>query len=246
MAPFRPMPAEYDHHKALTDFDWHGAIRMMSDSVQRSCGCPVQVLTDVDTDLPFDCLQYVTRHRRLMLWYLEIAAVYLESDAFDRDTVMLDSDQLVYGDLARWFVSYMDLGVLVRELSPKDPNGFPILNGVQWWAHRAKPRLAAFYRRALAVAESLPDEKIAWGADTIALQHLLAPLAPIGFLAQRAGLTVRFIDADDVLERLSSVQIRQLQTGRRIERTRDVTCFRNMRKLFMKDFYDATLSGVPA
>jgi hypothetical protein len=238
------MPAEYDHHKALMDFDWHGAIRMMSDSVARSCGQSVQVLTDVDTDLPFDCLKYVTTHRRLMLWYLEIAAVYLASDDFDRDTIALDSDQLVFGDLARWFAPLMDLGILARPLPPKDPEGFTILNGVQLWSHRAKPALAAFYRQALALAETLPEDVIAWGADTVALQMLLDPVVDyLGAIVPRAGLRVRLLAADDVLERLSSTQIRHLQSGERITRTRDVLDFRNMRKRFMKEFYAATFAA---
>ncbi len=237
------MPAESVHHQALTDFDWMGAIRMLSDSVARACGVTVQVLTDVDTELPFPCLQYVTHHRRLMLWSLEMAACYLASEAFDRDTVMLDADQLVYRDLSRWFLPSVDLGVLVRPLPPRDPDGFPLLNGVQFWAVRGKDRLAACYREALALAESMTEPEIAWGADTLALQRLLAPLDPIGAIVERAGLTVHFIPADEVSERPTIAQIRQLTTTGTVTHARAVVDFRNMRKRYMPTFYAATIGA---
>lgn len=241
VAPFFPLPAEYAHHKALSDFDWIGAIRMLFDSARRSCGAvPMHVITDVSADLPLSTLRYVTHHRRLMLWYLEAAVCYLESDDFDRDTVMLDSDQLIYGDLSKWFTPDMDLGILARELPPKDPNGYRILNGVQFWAHRGKVKLSDFYRQALELAQTLPEETIAWGADTVVLERLLDPLE-IGITSDRAGLRVRFIESKDVLERPTRRQLFQLRAGLPIDRTRDVSCFRNMRKLYMKDYYRATV-----
>lgn len=240
VAPFRPMPAECEHHKALPDFDWIAAIRMMRHSVERACGTSVAVLTDVDTTLPFTMLRYVTIHRRLMLWYVEICLAYLRSDDFDRDTIMLDSDQLVFGDLARWFAPTMDLGLLVRPPPPREKNGYRILNGVQWWPVQAKAKLVAFYRQALAIAESLPEAQIAWGADTIALQELIQPYA-IGSTVERAGVRVRMIPADDVLERCSSEQIHRIRRGQTPIPTRDVTDFRNRRKSFMADFYRATV-----
>lgn len=240
VAPFRPMPAECDHHKALPDFDWIAAIRMMRASAEKACGVPVQVLTDVDTALPFPLLQYVTHHRRLMLWYLEICLAYLASDDFDRNTIMLDSDQLVFGDLARWFEPTMDLGLLVRPPPLRDKGGFLILNGVQFWSIHAKPQLVEFYQRALAIAKALPEEQIAWGADTIALQALIEPYA-IGQTVTRAGVRVRMIYADSVLERCSRDQIRAIRDGQPPMPQRDVTDFRNRRKEFMADFYAATV-----
>jgi len=248
VAPFFRLPAEYAHHKALVDFDWMDAIRMLFDSARRSCGpVPMQVITDVTAgDMPMPTLRYVTHHRRLMLWYLEAACCYLESDDFDRDTVMLDSDQLIYGDLAKWFTPEMELGILARELPPKDPNGYRILNGVQFWAHRGKTTLAAFYRAALALAQTLPEETIAWGADTVVLERLLDPLQ-IGWTVHRAGLRVRFIESKDVLERVTKRQLYQMRAGGPVQVTRDVSCFRNMRKLHMRDFYRATIGSlVPA
>ena len=248
VAPYRPFPtnASMPHAHVLDGgFDWIEAIRMLTASVERSCGVSVDVLTDVDTSLPLpSVLQFTTRHRRLMLWYLEIAACYLESPSFDRDTVALDSDQLVFGNLARWFAPYMDLGILVRPY-PKGVPSFAILNGVQFWAVRAKPRLIAFYRRALEVAEQLPERDLEWGADTIALERLLSPLsvddAEIGKddrIVNRAGVAARLIPDGDILERLSSVQVRQVLLRKRLVRSRDVLDFRSTRKRFMTSAYD--------
>lgn len=240
VAPFRPMQAECEHHKALPNFDWIAAIRMMRASVERACRASVQVLTDVDTTLPFPMLRYDTTHRRLMLWYLEVCLAYLASDDFDRDTVMLDSDQLVFGDLTRWFEPSMDLGLLVRPQPPNDERGYCILNGVQWWAVQAKSKIIAFYRQALTIAESLPEHNLIWGADTIALQELLKPYA-IGSTVERAGARVRMIFADSVLERCSRAQIHKIRDGQAPVVGRDVVDFRNHRKEFMADFYACTI-----
>lgn len=241
VAPFRPFPPEAGHHIELADFDWMDAIRMMSESARLACGCDVRILTDFDTELPFPTFKYASTHRRLMLWYLEIAALYLESDDFDCDTVMLDSDQLVYGNLAGWFSSNVDLGICIRK-PPKDAPGLPILNGVQFWSVRAKPRLAAFYRRALEIATTLPEKDLIWGADTEALRILLEPLAP--GLWQREGLAVRLIDSNEIIQALSSGQIRALDAGKLTRPARPVLCFRNLRKPFMRPVFEATLASL--
>jgi hypothetical protein len=239
VAPFRPFPPEATHHQQLAAFDWIAAIRMLSHSAALACQCPVQVLTDADTDLPVPTLRYVTTHRRLMLWSLEIAVRYLESDDFDRDTVMLDCDQLIYGDLARWFLPTADLGVLVRW--PR-PSGLPLLNGVQWWAYRGKDRLAAFYRRVLADAETLIEEQIRWGADTIALAARLEPLAP--GLHARDGLSVAQIDSRQVLHAFSFEEMHWLAAGRLPWPTWAVLDFRGAkRKPYMPAVYEATIGA---
>lgn len=243
VAPFRPFPPEAEHHELFADFDWMEAIRMMSASAARVCRCPVHVITDVDTTLPMPALHYVTTRRRLMLWYLEIAACYLESPDFDRDTVMLDSDQLVYLDLSRWFTPGVDLSLLLRRHLPKgDASSFPILNGVQFWSHRAKPRLARFFRHVLAIAETLSEEQLVWGADTTALVRVLAPL-DIG-LCQREEMTVRMLDAKDVLRVLSSSDIDAIHAGRAgsITARAAVLDFRYRRKPFMKPVFEATVA----
>jgi len=243
VAPFRPFPPEAPHHRALSAFDWIDAIRMMAHSAELACRCPVHVITDVDTDLPWPvpCLRYPTHARRLMLWYLEAAACYLASDDFDRDTVALDADQLVYQDLARFFRKDADLGILIRPPSLKGEM-LPIFNGVQFWPLRGRDRLAAFYRRALAIAATLPEALIAWGADTIALAQLLEPLAP--GVEPRGDLVVELIDSRRILSALSRTQIRWLVAGRlgRFHQTAPVMDFRSTRKVFMRRVYEATIA----
>lgn len=238
VAPFRPFPLEAPHHLDQPAFDWMRAIREMTASVHATHpGADVQVLTDVDTALPMPSLKYVTQTRRLMLWYLEVCACYLESADFDRDTIMLDSDQLIYGDLSPWLSSPTELGIMVRR-PPKDGPGFPILNGVQFWPLRGKGKLGAFYRQALAIAEALPETDILWGADTVALERLLSPLTP--GLVHRAGLRVRLIWSKDVIAALSGGQIRQLEAGKPIHPACAVLDFRNTRKPFMPVAFAAT------
>jgi hypothetical protein len=139
VAPFRPFPPESDLHKQMPDFDWIDAIRLLQASVEQSCpSATFHVITDADTDLPLPTLQYVTTRRRLMLWTLEACLRYLASDDFDRDTVMLDCDQLVYGDLSHLVSANVDLMVCIRpvEKQRKNPTAMPILNGVQVWRRR--------------------------------------------------------------------------------------------------------------
>lgn len=241
VAPFRPFPPESELHRSLASFDWIDALRMCVDSAASSCGCPVHAITDVETTLPVPMLRYETRERRLMLWTLEACACYLASDDFDRDTVMLDVDQLVVRDLAPFFPS-ADLGVLMRP-TPKHSVGEPLLNGVQFWSVAAKPRLATFYRAVLARARQLPEADICWGADTIALRQALEPLA-IG-QQDRQGLSVEMIHFGTVLEAWSTEQRAALAAGQLIGPTRPVVDFRWKRKLSMRSVYDA-IFGVRA
>ena len=62
----------------------------------------------------------------------------------------------------------------------------------------------------------------------------------------RAGVTVRFIPADAILERFNAVQVRQLADRRSFTRTRPVLDFRNMQKRYMADAYAAMFGEVLA
>lgn len=242
VAPFRPFTPEIGHHATYGLAWWMEAIGMMARSAHAACQSRVHVLTDVDTDLPFRTLHYRTRERRLMLWYLEIAAAYLASADFNDDTVMLDSDQLVYGDLRRWFARLefgVDLALLVRR-PPKNGRGFPIINGVQFWPLRGRPRLVGFYRRALALARGMREPSVIWGADSEALEWLLRPAVPS--TVRRAGLRVQMIEASKVSRALSAEQIRLLETTRTMPRPETpVLDFRNTRKRYMRQVFEATL-----
>ena len=237
VAPFRPFAPESALHQTLSDFDWMDALTMLVDTATRACQCPVHAITDTETVLPVPTLHYRTSERRLMLWTLEACLRYLESPDFDRDSVMLDVDQLVFEDLAPLRTPNADLTVLVRTTNKHRETGRLILNGVQFWSHSGRKRLVAFYRKALAVARTLPEASIQWGADSEALQILLHPIE-IGALVQRDGLTVHFRDATDVLEAFSSAHAVQLAAGAPLVRSRAVLDFRYLRKRSMRPVYE--------
>lgn len=245
VAPFLPLPPDHHHHEELADFDWMDAIRMLSHSAEVSCGAPVQVLTDAQTDLPVPCLRYETQHRRLMLWTLEACVKYLESDDFDRDTVMLDCDQLIYQDLRPFFSNNVDLKLLVRPTYKHRDTWKKLLNGVQFWSVRAKSTLVPFYREALARAERLRDDLICWGADTVALLELIEPVS-IG-LHTRHGVRVELMEYSRVLEALSEEAIHGIQKGIAPRPLRAVCDFRYRRKRYMRQAYEMTIAkAVPA
>lgn len=242
VAPFRPFRPESELHQSLADFDWIEAIQLLGQSAKLSSHVDLQVITDVDTDLPVPMLQYRTRHRRLMLWTLEACAAYLESRDFDRRTVMLDCDQLLFRDLSAWFAQmpHADLGVLVRPTAKHlEPGGMPLLNGVQFWHPiRGRKALTAFYRDALAIAEGLPESQKQWGADQEALRQLLEPIE-LG-LHERHGLRVMMFDAELVLEALSGEHMDALEQGSMPWPLRSVLDFRWTRKRYMRPVFDQT------
>jgi hypothetical protein len=178
-----------------------------------------------------------------MLWTLEACAAYLESAAFDRDTVMLDVDQLVFKDLATFFPD-ADLGLLMRHTIKHVDGGEPLLNGVQFWSARAKERLGPFYRSVLAHARTLPEDALIWGADTVALRERVSPMA-IG-RTERDGLSVQFIDALSVLEPWSNEHIAHLNaTGQILGPSRPVVDFRWRRKLQMPHVFRTAFGELP-
>lgn len=229
VSPYRPFPPESAEHQALGPFDWVAALQMMAESATRSCGCQVAAITDVDTNLPVPSFYFETRERRLMPWILEVSLRYLESPAFDRDTVMVSPDMLVLGDLSRWFTA--DLGILVRPEEKHQQSGRAILNQAQWWRVTAKTRLVAFYAQALALARALPEPILTWGADTVPLQQLLAPLE-VGAV-ERGGLQVSLIHAAEPMESLSGVNINRLAVGEPLLVSRPLLDFRYTRKRHM-------------
>lgn len=239
VVPFRPFPPESDLHRAHPDFDWMAALQMVCHTASIACRCEAVAITDVDTELPVPALKYQTTHRRLMLWTLEACLRYLESDDFNRQTIMLDADQLIFQDLKPWF-SKAALTVCVRPTAKHTAGGQPLLNGVQWWRVKAKPGLVAFYQQALRIAEQLPEESLVWGADTDAVRHLIEPIE-VG-LSRRAGIQVHQVDARAVLEGFSSSHEAALARGEVPWPTRPVLDFRYFRKKFMRPTYEATFA----
>lgn len=235
VSPYRPFEPESQAHQILGPFDWVAALQMLRASVRRSCDCETVAITDVDTALPGPTFQYATTARRLMLWILDVARCYLESADFDRDTIMLSPDLLVFGDLRPW----MDAGyftVLMRTAYPDHP----ILNAVQFWPLRRKRLLTQFYDEAWAIAQTLPEGELRWGGDTEPLRQLLQPLTP-GLVMRHGKPLARLIESDEVLHAFSSGMASALAHGTVVRPLRPVLDFRYTRKRHMRAYYDATI-----
>lgn len=244
VAPFKPFAPESELHRSLPTFDWLRALRMLVASARAAGHEDVWAVTDGATSLPVDAIRVETTETRLMLWTLEACAAYLESDAFDRDTVMLDVDQLIFKPLDRFFPKDADLGVLMRPAYKHVDIGEPLLNGVQFWSVRAKDRLAAFYRSILALARTLPEEDQRWGADTIALRESLRPMR-LG-LHVRQGLVVSMIPSQCVIEAFSSEQMVALRDRQTlIGPSRPVLDFRWKRKPYMPLVFEHAFGAPP-
>jgi len=243
VAPYRPFPPESAAHEQLGPFDWISALKMSALSCER-VGCRHYTLTDVDTDLPVPCYKFATRHRRLMLWILEVSLAYLESPAFDEDTLFIGADVLAIKDLSFGFAS--DLGVVVRTQEKfTDPSVYPILNSAQWWRHSAKDRLASFYASALQNAEGLHENVIRWGADTAALCTLLWPV--VAGESSRGCLAVFGHDERTTIVSLASADVWRLENGQgTILPTQPLLDFRYRRKNYMRAWFEKAFGPVPA
>lgn len=238
-APFRCGLPESSLHKGLDGFDWMAALQMMAHSAHLTCQCPVFAITDRASHLSIEAKRYDTVETRLMLWTIEVVQHFLASPDFDRDTVVVDVDQLFYRDLSPWFSKRVDLTVLVRPTVKHLHGGMPLLNGCMWLAHRSRSKLAAFYAEALRVAKALPEPLLRWGADTEAVCRLLEPIR-LG-VHERSGLTVHMVEAVTVLEAFSTEQKRWLAEGRLPWPSRAVLDFRWLRKQYMAAAYRATI-----
>lgn len=240
VSPFRPFVPESVEHLRLGDFDWHGALHMSMRSVEAVYGpghwCAI---TDVDTALKVPALKFQTTHRRLMLWILEICLRYLESGEFDQDTVMMSPDVLLFGKVGQFFQG--DLGLVVRLQQKFVDSGRVILNSCQFWRHKSKTHLVDFYKRALAIAETLPDNRIRWGADTDPLIQLLSPIRSEG-LRLRDGLWVNFIAETDVMDSVSEEEIATLGYGmfQRVSAL-PIVDFKYKKKHAMSAYFNATV-----
>jgi hypothetical protein len=228
VAPFKPCPLETHTHQTLGADFWMGALSLLNESAQISNNVSVFALTDQTSHLPIPTLRYDTTETRLMLWLLEVCVAYLRSDNFDRDTVMLDVDQLIVKDLRPYFTE-ADLAVCLRK-PPRRPNGMRILNGVQFWRHRGKAQLIAFYEFVLETARTMSEGSIRWGADGFALRDCLEPLENNYHV--RHGCRVAFLPATNIIEEWTSQHQREALNGRFLcgGPRRPVLDFRNRRK----------------
>jgi hypothetical protein len=199
---------------------------MLQTSVERQ-GAEFCAITDLATSLPVPTIHLPTTASRLMLWILDVSLRYLESEAFDCDTVLVSPDALVMGDLRPYFAG--DVSILVRATPRYEKR--PILNAVQWWPVASKQKLIRFYRDTLAVAERLPDNVIKWGADCEAIRLMLEPIA-LGTHA-RHGLTVSMLDARALMTSVAAVK--------RPRPTTPVVDFKYLGKHVMADYFRAVL-----
>ena len=243
VSPYRAIPAGmHPHDDLLAGFDWIEAARMLAASVRQSCDCDTWVITDQATTVPVPSLALPTTEPQLMLWILEVSLRFLESAHFDRDTVFVSPDTLVFGPLAPYFAG--DLSVIIRPGTKYARR--PIINSVQWWPVRAQRRLVRFYERALTIARGLSEGLVTWGADSEPLRQLLAPIVPGRDM--RSGLDVRMIPMGEVMHSLHQREIDELAAGRVPPApTVPIVDFRYTRKLHMPAYYQAFLgSAVPA
>lgn len=237
VSPYRPFAPESYEHEVLGPFDWPGALEMLwSSVVATNPTVDFAALTASGVDLPVPAFAYEPREHRLMLWLLDVALAYIESDDFDCDSVMICPDLLVVGSLEPLRAG--DLGVLARPGKHIARGHVSLLNSVQFWRHAAKERLAAFYRRALEMARELPEDVKRWGADTVPLAELLSPVA-VG-KGKRCGLRVRFHDENGVCHSLRTKEIKAMQIGRPVVKPdQPIVDFRYLRKLHMRAYFDA-------
>jgi FkbM family methyltransferase len=102
---------------------------------------------------------------------------------------------------------------------------------VQFWRHASKERLVDFYRHVLDIGVGLPEAFQVWGADTVAIEELLAPMA--GGTIIRNGLTAAMIPFESVIQYLEPVPD---PLGR--WRPNRIVDFKYMRKLQMRQIFD--------
>jgi hypothetical protein len=116
----------------------------------------------------------------------------------------------------------------------------PMLNGAQWWKHIAKDRLVAFYREALERARTLPENYIAWGADTIPIVDMLSPMeaGPMS----RAGLEAFGISHVGMLYPVMAHDVARMDMGKRpFDPPFPLTDFKGLRKAHMRRYFDDTI-----
>lgn len=239
VTPFRPFEPESAEHLALGQFDWVGAIEMLRESVRRSNRCETVAITDADTALPGPTFQYTTRERRLMFWILEVSLCYLAGPHFDRDTVFVSPDSLVFCDLKRWFAG--DIGMVIRP----EHDARPILNGLQWWPFASRTRLVQLFTDALAAAKQMPEDVQVWGADSEPFRKLLKPLYA-GCGPRKFHIVANLIDSRHILHPLTSQAIAALEAGQQVDPPDAVVDFRFLRKQHMRAYYDATIGRTVA
>lgn len=166
-------------------------------------------ITGEDDDIGFVPSDVVTvrlplQAKWLMYERVVAMAAYMQSAAFDSNTVFLDSDAFCNWPLSDVFRLSFDVAVTFR-----DPSGMmPVNEGVIFAAHR--PGLAArnFFSRYLGTYEALCNSRMVtdlygdirrWRGGQLALNGAAAAVGVLGENDQRhlAGALVRYLPCDD-------------------------------------------------
>lgn len=238
VSPFRPYAPYISNHIELA-FDWPAALQMLHASIERVAPCPFFALTDLDADLPVPAHRYATSEPRLMVWLLEVWHAYVTSEDFDQDTVMVSPDMLLVQPIAPVFAQRFDLGLAVRT-ERKFFDKRPLLNGIHFWRHSAKPALGAFFAAALERVRTFEPELLRWGGDAEAVWQLVQPVKATDRVLKRQGLSVGILEARGILRSVSTPEMEQAAAGRRLIR-QDVPVldFRYRRKASMPAVFKA-------
>jgi hypothetical protein len=236
VAPFKSIVPYKEHHIELPEGWWFDAITMLRDTGLHRAHANTYVITDEETELPFlHVLRYATRERCLMTWIVEVSLLYLESEAFDQDTVFISPDSLVRKNID-WFDGTFDIAVTARPMKEKYQRR-PLKNGLQWWPLASKERLIALYREALSIARSLSDEEQRWGGDTTPFLQLLGPIVP--GLHEVGTLRVMVFPHPTLME-ITNVVMRKLREGHCPDAGAAVADFKYRSKANMADYYRRT------
>lgn len=143
-------------------------------------GCRQIVITDLPPIAEFTTLR-VDLPLALMRASLAGQLAYLESAAFDADTLLTDADTVLGSDPRAVFDGSFDLAVTTHPFSDCILN-----NGAIFVPLAAKGRVEKFWRAALA------DCGEAWGEDQRALRDALGATLEHG-IAERDGIRVKFL-----------------------------------------------------
>lgn len=219
--PYMPM-----HRELAGKFDWIEALKMLHASARMNARLEVFAITDQKLSVP--SYRYRTTEQLLMLWILEISALYLESKEFDQNTVFISPDSLVCGPLNAF--SDFDIGLVARRGKFREAKS--LMNGLQFWPIKARDKLVALYREALRIARTLEPKIQQWGADTMPLIQLLGPIVAGAYI--RFGMRVKIFDPKALL--LCSVQAGEMEGKGSIKPRCRVVDFKFNRKLWMVEY----------
>lgn len=243
VSPYRPYAPYISNHLEL-GFDWVGALGMLEQSVRRVAPCPFYALTDLDAEVGVPAHRYPTTESRLMIWLIEVWRAYVTSEDFDQDTVMLSPDMLLCRPVQSVFSKYrFDLGLVVRT-ETKFFHKRPLLNGIHFWRHAAKPALGDFFSEALRLVRTFEPELLRWGGDAEAVWRLVTPVGIRDRVLKRQGLDVGILPAASILRSVGAPEMTIASRGGALNRpTVPVLDFRYRRKASMPSVFRAIRWG---